>query len=980
MLMNTIFTHFMQNRLRMCGLAAACVMAATSLTAQKPVARISSEINVAEQTPLKGSLHPLAQAQNDAGRMPGDTRLTGVTLYFNRSAAQEADLQALIVAQQNPASPSYHQWLTPDQFATRFGMAQSDIAQVQGWLERQGFAVDAVNRSHNAIHFSGTVNQVEQAFATQMHYYQVNGNKHFAPSTALSLPTTIASTVVAVRNLDDFRPKPMHIRGSAVQARPGFTYYNGTTQDVLIAPGDLKVIYDFPATGTGETGTGQTIAIMGQSAVTVSDIEAFQNASGLTVKDPTLVLVPGTGTSTVEADGDEGESDLDLEWSGATAPGANIIFVYTGSNNAYGAFDSVAYAIDEKIAPIISLSYGSCEPQAGQSYIASQELILAQASTQGQTVLSASGDQGSTACSGYNISTASQEALAVNYPASSAYVTGMGGTEIAAANDVVGTYWASAVNSTTDTLTSAKSYIPEVAWNDDAISGKYTVAQGGGLSASGGGASAYVARPSWQQGTVNGAAIPSGSFRLVPDVALLSSPEYPGYVYCSSDQSDWSSGQTGSCSGNSFFDSTGTYIIVAGGTSFATPIFAGMLAIINQKAGYVAGQGLINPTLYTLAASTTNYAASGGAFHDITTGNNFCTAGSTYCASNGTTLGFAAVQGYDEVTGLGSVDLNNLLAVWPTNTGTTASLIGTTTTVSPASTTPTVNTADVFTITVSSSTGTTVPTGTVTLQIDGGTASGGTTVAAQALASNGTLTYSATFTTTGTHSVLAQYSGDSTHAASTGVGSINIGTTSSGKGTITLAATNVTESRGTSGTSTITVTPAGGYTGTVLLSVDSSNDNALTNLCPGFTTENTAGDGTVTISGTTAATISLTLDSNAADCANTAAISKTGKRPMHLLHKASNSVPSSPNPAPAAVAFAGLLLAGFMGRYSRKLRNLAGVIALLAVGLAISACGSSSSSTTVSNPPKGTYTITVTGQDSATSSITATTTFTFVID
>ena len=347
--MNTIFTHFMQNRLRMCGLAAACVMAATSLTAQKPVARISSEINVAEQTPLKGSLHPLAQAQNDAGRMPGDTRLTGVTLYFNRSAAQEADLQALIVAQQNPASPSYHQWLTPDQFATRFGMAQSDIAQVQGWLERQGFAVDAVNRSHNAIHFSGTVNQVEQAFATQMHYYQVNGNKHFAPSTALSLPTAIASTVVAVRNLDDFRPKPMHIRGSAVQARPGFTYYNGTTQDVLIAPGDLKVIYDFPATGTGETGTGQTIAIMGQSAVTVSDIEAFQNASGLTVKDPTLVLVPGTGTSTREADGDEGESDLDLEWSGATAPGANIIFVYTGSNNAYGAFDSVAYAIDEKI-------------------------------------------------------------------------------------------------------------------------------------------------------------------------------------------------------------------------------------------------------------------------------------------------------------------------------------------------------------------------------------------------------------------------------------------------------------------------------------------------------------------------------------------------------------------------------------------------------------------------------------------------------
>jgi subtilase family serine protease len=956
------------------------------VSAQSPAPRIAAEITNSEMTAIHGSQHPLALPQNDAGRMAGNTPLSGISIYFSRTAAQQADLESLIAAQQDPSSSSYHKWLTPDQFAARFGMAQSDIDKVQSWLQQQGFAVASVARSRNMIRFSGTVSQVESAFSTQMHYYATDGTKHFAPSTALSVPAAIAPAVLGIRNLDDFRPKPQHIT-----PRAGFT--SGQSHNVFFAPGDIATVYDVkPLLSASNNGAGQTIAIAGQSSIQVSDIEAFQSAAGLTKKDPSLVLVPGTGDPTVFS-GDEGESDLDVEWAGALATGANIAFVYTGSDANFGVFDSIQYAVDELIAPIISLSYDSCEGVLTQSQVNTLEAIFSQAATQGQTVVVASGDQGSTACFVENPpktgdpTLAVQEALSVNYPASSAYVTGMGGTEITAANSVSTntTYWSGGTSST-DTLTSALTYIPEVAWNDDSSQN--------GLSASGGGASVYVARPSWQTGVPG---IASGSNRLVPDISLYSSPNQPGYLYCTSDQANWNTTtapvQQASCN-SGFRDSATQDLTVAGGTSFAAPIFAGMIAIINQKAGYTSGQGLINPTLYKLAANSANYASGTGAFHDITTGNNFCTAGSTYCASNGATLGFSATTGYDEVTGLGSVDLNNLATAWPANTGTNAALIGTTTTVTPANAAPLVNVADTFTITVASTTGTTVPTGTVTLQIDGGTNCGGisgatcngTTVAAQTLSANGTITYSATFATTGTHQVLAQYSGDSTHVASTGVGSVTIAAVSSGKGTFTLAATGVTVAQGSSANSTITITPAGGYTGTVLLTFSTSNDTALANLCYQFSNTLSSGSGSVTVGGTAAVTTQMTLDANASDCSSAIGGLKKGMHSFRALRSggAISRGPApkpAPNRLPAEAAFAGLLLAGFMGRYARKFRSAAWVIALAAAGLAMSACGSSSTNTTnVPNPAKGNYTITLTGQDSLTTTNKATTTFSLTIN
>ncbi|MGA8044433.1 MAG: protease pro-enzyme activation domain-containing protein [Terracidiphilus sp.] len=983
--MKTMLAISSQRWLRICGLIAVSASAAASLGAQEPAVRIASEISSAQMMPLKGSLHPMAQPAFDAGSMPANYPLHGISIFFQRSPAQEADLKALLAAQQDPASPLYHQWLTPDQYAARFGMAQADIEKVEAWLQQQGFSIDSVSRSHNLVHFSGTVGQVEQAFRTQMHFYNnPGGPKNFAPSTQISIPAALSGIVLNVGNLDTFRPQAHVIKRSGLDPAPSFT--SATTHHVFFAPGDIQTVYDMkPLTAGGFTGIGQSIAVLGQSQISLTDLHNFWTASGLSVKDPTQVLVPGSGTPAYSS-GDEGESDLDLEWSGATATGASVFFVYTGNNTNYGVFDSAQYAVDERIANIMTLSYGACELGLTTTSFQQLDAIGSQAASQGQSFVASSGDQGSTSCWGVtSLTLAQQQSLAVNYPASSQYVTGVGGTEITAANDVVGTYWTD-VSGTTDLVNSATQYIPEVSWNDDSTTG-CTTASGtpiGCLSSTGGGVSTfYTTKPTWQTGVPG---IPADNKRDVPDVSLYSSPAYPGYLFCTSDTSDWApatsttQAQQNSCN-SGFRDSATGYLTVAGGTSFAAPIFAGMIAIINQKANYATGQGLMNTALYSLAAGN-GYTS--GAFHDTTVGNNYCLAGSTICTSS--TLGYAAGTGYDLVTGLGSVDLNSLANVWTMSTST---LIPTTTTLTAANLTPNASTPETVTITVAAATGTTVPSGNVTLDIDGGTSLGGTTVAAQPISSSGTLTYSASFTTTGYHQILAKYAGDTTHAASVGVLTFNVGGSGATTPAISLSAApaTLTVARGTSGSETITVTPAGGYTGTVDVTFTSNNNSALANLCYQFSTSASNGDGTVVISTANAGTVSLSLDTNAADCASTGGYpygygygfyAQHGKwQRMGSIAGINTSRNRKPSPLPEGFALAGLFLIGYLGRKSRNLRNLTMVLALMVAGFALSACGGGSN--VPSNPPKGTYTITVSGTDTNTKSITAKTTFTFII-
>lgn len=756
-------------------LAASVVLSAAPISAQtnrQPKARLSVAITDSSRATLAGSQPPRARLSRDLGTVDASTPLPSMTLYFSRSKQQQADLDALVAAQQNPSSPQYHQWLTPTEFGNRFGVADTDIAKTEAWLESQGFTVNGVSPSRNSITFAGTAATASSAFRAPLHHYSFHGKNHMAPSADLSLPSALSGIVSDVRGMSDFRPRP-HVRyGNGAAFRPNFT--SSQTGNRFLTPGDIAVMYDVKAAwNAGYTGTGQTIAIVGQSAVSTADVTNFQSAIGQTIKAPTVLLVPNTGASATYS-GDESESDLDLEYASGIAPGATVEFVYVGQNATSSVFDSLTWAIQNRIASILNISYGECEPELGQSQYTSITATLQQAAAQGQTIVSASGDDGSTDCyvgqsTSQNVTLASEEQLAVDFPSSSQYVTAVGGTELPAADVASGnnTYFAAASGS--DVVISALKYdANEMVWNDNSASQAVNY----GLSSGGGGVSIFTPAPAWQTGVPG--IPPGGAFRLVPDISLDASPNNAPYAYCSSDSTAWGSGQYSSCN-TGLRDSSSQDLTVAGGTSFAAPIFAGMLAIINQAKGYT-WQGVVNPTLYILASNPSTYAA---AFHDITTGNNECGLGATYCSASDA-ANFAASVGYDQATGLGSVDLNNLLNAWPhSSSGTTSSA-----SFALASTPLSINQS-------SGSTGTGSATSTITITPQNGyTGTIGWTVTSNATVYNATACYSLPrATVTGSSPVTATLT-VTTQAS----GSCPSGTTALKQNGVTSAAAHVRQS------------------------------------------------------------------------------------------------------------------------------------------------------------------------------------------
>ena len=944
-------------------------------TSAKPEPRITSAIDSSSRVPLAGSRSPRAAAADDLGAVPATLQLHGISLLFSRSPVQQAALDALVAAQQNPASPLYHQWITPDQYAAQFGVASSDIAAAEAWLEQQGFSIDSVSRSHNRILFSGTAAQVAAAFGAPLHYYLSPATalqpsqKHFAPSTDLTLPSALASSVLAIGNLSDFHLVPHILRSAPQAAQPRFT--SSATGNHYLTSGDLATIYDItPAWNSGYIGSNQSIAVIGQSAVNLSDIANFQNAVGIAGKTPIVTLVPDTGTSAIVADGDEAESDLDLEYSSTIAKGAQVYFVYTGNNNNFGAFDSIVYAIDQKIAPIISSSYGDCEPNLGQSEYTSYNASLEQAAAQGQTVVSAAGDEGSTDCYGEykSTQTTQNEQLAVDFPGSSQYVTSVGGTEFPAADVASGNNTYFDAQSSTDVISSAKSYIPEMVWNDDVAAGAASVGCTGKgcapLSAGGGGVSIFTTQPSWQSGTVAGVAIASPGHRMVPDIAMTASPYNAPLAFCTSDKTFWSTSQTGSCT-DGLRDGSAGVLTVGGGTSFEAPTFSALVAIINQ-AKNSTGQGVVNPTLYSIAATS----AYSTAFHDITSGGNQCLSGAAYCSSPGTT-DFAAVPGYDEASGLGSIDFFNLLTAWPNSSNVT--LLSTSTTLTAATTTPASGAADLITITVTSVVANpAAPSGTVSLSVDGGTPT-------SLPLSSGVATYSFSSATAGSHTSTATYSGDTIFATSTGTLTLTVASAvPTATFALTVSPTSATVAPGGSATGTIAITPAGGFTGTVALTATSSP--ALTNGCI------VVLPGSVSIASATAGSGTYAIYTSPVPCPASASAqpgSQSGSQFGSHVVARTLTAPRRPSPwkqlpLPASLAGALLLVSLRRSRLRSKLLaaslTLGLVLALSFSGLALTGCGGSTSTTTTNTTtttnytPAGSYVITVTGTSGTTTS------------
>lgn len=642
-----------------CVLVVFCLSGLPMAFSQTVQNRIVQAVDSGQMTILQGNIHPMARLQFDQGRVSPDMPIHGVSLVFKLSASQHAALEQLLAEQQTPGSPNYHQWLTPEQYAARFGMSQDDLDKVTNWMESQGFTGMRVSRGRNEISFDGSAGQIETAFRTQMHHYLVNGEMHFANATAPALPAAFADVALAVRRLHDFRPA-----ARAHRFVPHLT--SAQTGNHFMTPGDFTTIYDVPA---GFDGAGITIVVAGQTTLTsandVSTVNTFRSRSGLPANPPTLLLCCSSGSSgtpTLSSE-DVDEANLDVEWSGGVAGGATILYEYVGNKPNYSAFDAWQDAVDNNRGQIVSISYGLCEADFGATDTLAAQQVAQQANAQGQTLTAASGDAGAADCDGDAMTTPSSatRGLSVDVPGVIPEVTGVGGTEFTgdAAGTASGTpsnasataYWKGTTGGS-DAISSALKYIPEMAWNDSPVTGTGPVLSNT-LFATGGGASAAFSKPSWQTGP----GVPSDNARDVPDVSLAGSPDHDGFLICSGGL-DQEGLQT--CT-NGFRDSSGN-LDEFGGTSVDSQAFAGVLAILNQATNS-RGLGNVNPTLYALAANSTTAVA----FHDITSGNNIvsCVPGSINCPTSGAAqFGYSAGVGYDLASGLGSVDVGKLITAW----------------------------------------------------------------------------------------------------------------------------------------------------------------------------------------------------------------------------------------------------------------------------------------------------------------------------
>ncbi len=652
--------------------------------------RITAPVNDDHLATLRGNVHPLAQAQYDRGAAPASMQTGRIVLLLKGSQQQQDALRQYLGELQNPASPNYRHWLTPEQFGRLYGATDQDIATVTSWLEGKGFQVAKVAKARNAIQFSGNAAQIKAAFHTEIHRYQVNGEMHLANASDPQIPAALAPVVAGVAQLNDFYPHSYakravsgHYDPESHSFRSDLTYTTKGGQNILfVTPADAATIYDAPNSAlnsaySGPTydGTGVTIGIAGDSNITATDVANYRRLFlGSSANQPNII-VDGNDPG---VNGDAVEALLDLEVSGGLAPGAKVNFYVSENTDLQaGLFLAIYRALDDNQVSILNVSFGLCEAFQSTDGNAAINSAWQQAAAQGISVTVSSGDAGSAGCDDQNTVTVAQDGLAVNGLASTPYNIAVGGTDYT----VLATNFTQYANTANGTLYgSAKGYIPETPWNNSVAQPAFLaqataykdsqgktniVGAGGGISTcinpttSGSSvtcvnASGY-AQPSFQSGVVastyNSQAV--SARRTLPDVSLLASDGSYGatWLVCLDAQ----------VTGQSSDDCTGSQFSIngVGGTSAAAPAFAGMLAVISQaQSGVRLGQA--DTVLYSL------YKQDPTLFHDVTQGtiSVTCKPGSLDCGSNSFLKGFDAGAGYDLATGLGSPDLARIAKAW----------------------------------------------------------------------------------------------------------------------------------------------------------------------------------------------------------------------------------------------------------------------------------------------------------------------------
>src|SRR5438270_5406656 len=557
---------------------------------------------------VHGNVPPQAEAKDDRGPSDRGLKFEKMILLLQPRSSSRDSIERLVADLNDPSSPNYHQWVTPEQFGKRFGISDDDLSDVTSWLQLHGFTIDEIAPGRGWINFSGNVGQVESAFHTSIHDFTVDGKQYHANVKDPEIPRALSDIVRGVVTLHNFSKKPMN-HGF----KPVTEYTSGTSH--YVAPADFAKIYNVnPLYTAGINGTGQTIAIVGRTDIALGDVQYFRSFFGLVANDPVFVH-NGTDPGNLGG-GEEGEADLDVEWSGAVAPNATVKFVISKSTTSTDGVDlSAQYIVNNNVAKIMSTSFAQCESSMGTTENTFYNNLWSQAATQGITSFVSSGDSGAAGCDGGSATTGT--GAAVSGLASTPFNVAVGGTQF---NDTASpsTWWSSTNNSSNQS--SALSYIPEIAWNESG-----NVSGGSGLWASSGGQSSVYTKPSWQVCV----GVPATNARFVPDISLTAAG-HDGYLVVT--------GHTSTVSG----------LGSVGGTSASSPSFAGLMALINQKTG--TSWGNANTKFYTLANA--QYASGGTVmFHDITSGNN---------SVPGVT-GFSCGTGYDAVTGVGTVDANALV-------------------------------------------------------------------------------------------------------------------------------------------------------------------------------------------------------------------------------------------------------------------------------------------------------------------------------
>jgi subtilase family serine protease len=725
-------------------LVLALPLAASAQNSAVP-ARVTDRVDVSQLATLSGNTHPLARAQYDQGAAPPDLPMDRIMLVLKRSAAQEATLQDLLVQQQVTSSPNFHKWVTPDQFGQQFGPADGDIQAVTSWLASFGFQSIKVSKGRTVIEFSGSASQVQTALHTPIHKYMVNGEAHWANANDPQIPAALVPVISGFVSLHNFQKKPASVRSGRTAAltrtsdgRPQITFSDGSHG---LAPADFNTIYNVAPTMTGGGVTPVIIGVVARSNINVADVHQFRSQFGLPANDP--IVIPNGPDPGNLLGGEEAEAVLDATWPGAVAPGATVKLVVSESTNAVSGEDlSEIYIIDNNLADVMTESFSVCEAGFGtqlSAFASNYSSLAEQAAAQGITYIVASGDGGPDSCDAPSTVPPTSLQPSVNLLASTAFTVAVGGTQFI---DVASpsTYW-NATNNATN-FGSAKSYIPEKVWNESC-----TVAQCGaslaGLWSSGGGQSLVFPMPVWQSGV---AGIPSGN-RSVPDVSLTAA-DHDGYVLC----------LDASCQG------TSASFSILSGTSASAQAFGGIMALVVQKTG--ARVGVANYTLYKLAASETFSSCNGSGtpalpatgpcvFNDTTVGDT------NIPEVNPVETGFTATVGYDEATGLGSVNVSNLVNQWNTavvnSTATTLVLnSGTAVTVTHGAPVP----VSITVAPVAPVTGT--PTGDVSLVASSLNGQGADFFPLM----NGTASWNTIFLPGGTYPVHAHYDGDGTFLGS----------------------------------------------------------------------------------------------------------------------------------------------------------------------------------------------------------------------